>query len=85
MWNELIYLERPLTWLEQPEKAEPESVLLLDAAARKRLAAVRSFEALADQRIRDRRQLTVVRVGKPLGPDSGEVPGGPTGSEPAGP
>jgi 4-amino-4-deoxy-L-arabinose transferase-like glycosyltransferase len=85
MWNELIYLERPLTWLEQPEKAEPGSVLLLDAAARKRLAAIRSFEALADQRIRDRRQLTVVRVGKPLGPDSGEVPGGPTGSEPAGP
>lgn len=66
MWNELIYLEQPPTWLERPERAEPGSVLLLDAKARERLARSRSFEELASQEIRGHRKLTLLRVGEEL-------------------
>jgi len=82
MWNELVYLERPLVWTDEPSAAEPGSLLLIDAEARRQLAAERALEELAHQEIRGRRRLSLVRVGgTPAGADS---PAAPTGPTPAG-
>jgi len=82
MWNELIYLKSPLVWLDAPEQARVDSLLLVDAAGRERLALHRPFDALATEEIRGRRQLTLVRISEPADRDS---PAAPTGPEPAGP
>ena len=84
MWNELIYLEGPLTWLDTPEQAEPGSLLLVDAAARERLVRTRAIEALAEQRVRDRRHLTLLRVGDAASTAAATAKGsGPAGSRAA--
>lgn len=80
MWNELIYLERPLTWLDAPEQAEPGSLVLVDAAARQRLAQTAAFDELAQQEIRQRRQLSLLRVAGTAEPSAGDRPAGSTGS-----
>jgi hypothetical protein len=80
MWNELIYLERPLTWLDTPEQAEPGSLVLVDAAARQRLAQTAAFDELAHQEIRQRRQLSLLRVAGTAETSAGDRPAGSTGS-----
>ena len=68
----------------RPEGATPGSVVLVDAAARERLEGARSVAPLAGERIRDRRELSVVRVGgaRDSRDDAPDSPAGSTGSRP---
>lgn len=62
MWNELIYLRRPVEWIETPEQVEPGRLLLLDLRGRKRFAGTLHLEELAVERVRGHRVLSLVRV-----------------------
>jgi len=61
MWNELIYLERPIEWIEEPSEAGAGRYLLLDRQALESLDEPAAFEELGHERIRGQRHLSLVR------------------------
>jgi len=62
MWNELVYLRRPLRWVEDPAAVAAGDVLLLDGRARGEFAAALELEELHREQIRSHRELSALRV-----------------------